>query len=105
MVFALTKIDAYPGWRTILADNRAQLQAHAPRFAAAPWFPVSARLAELAMTLPPEAGAELIRESRIAELQHALIDLAGKGHLLQQANVLRAVRSELVRLDLGSATG
>jgi hypothetical protein len=99
VLFALTKVDAYPGWRTILADNKGQLQTHAPRFASAPWFPVSARLAELAMTMPKESAAELIRESRIAELQHALIDLAGKGHLLQQANVLRSVRSEYIRVD------
>ncbi|MEJ3744344.1 dynamin family protein [Actinomycetes bacterium KLBMP 9797] len=100
VVFALTKTDAYPGWRTIWDDDRAQLRAHAPRFGAAPWYPVSARLAELAVTVPPEAAQELARESRVADLQHALIDLAGKGHLLRQANVLRAVRSELVRLDL-----
>jgi hypothetical protein len=99
VLFALTKCDAYPGWRTILADNRGQLQAHAPRFGSAPWFPVSARLAELAMSMPAEPQAELIRESRIAELQHALIDLAGKGHSLQLANVLRSVRSEVIRLD------
>lgn len=99
VLFALTKTDAYPGWRTILADNRGQLQAHAPRFGTAPWFPVSARLAEVALTLPPQAAAELVRESRIAELQHALVQLAGKGHLLQQANVLRSVRSEIIRMD------
>lgn len=100
VTFALTKIDAYPGWRTILADNQAQLQAHAPRFGAAAWFPVSARLAELAMTLPADAATEVIGESRIAEVQHALVDLAGRGHLLAQANVLRAIRSEIIRLDL-----
>ena len=49
VVFALTKVDAYPGWRRIADDNRALLRAHAPRFADAPWFPVSARLAELAL--------------------------------------------------------
>lgn len=100
VVFALTKIDAYPGWRTILADNRAQLQTHAPRFGGAAWFPVSARLAELARSLPAEAAGELVRESRVASLQHALIGLAGRGHLLQRANVLRTVRSELIRRDL-----
>ncbi|HEX5543476.1 MAG TPA: dynamin family protein [Micromonospora sp.] len=100
VVFALAKVDAYPGWRTIRDDDRAQLQAHAPRFGTAPWFPVSARLAEMAMGLPKETAGELIRESRIAELQHALIALAGRGHLLRQANVLRAVRSEIIRLDL-----
>jgi hypothetical protein len=109
VVFALTKVDAYPGWRTILAANKSQLQAHAPRFGNAPWFPVSARLAELALSLRgPEgspaapAAAELATESRIADLQHALIDLAGKGHALAEANVLRSVRSEFVRLDLAA---
>jgi hypothetical protein len=99
VVFALAKVDAYPGWRTILADNRALLSAHAPRFASAPWFPVSARLAELSMTLPPPANQELVTESRIIDLQHALVELAGRGHVLAQANVLRGLRSELVRLD------
>jgi hypothetical protein len=99
VIFALTKTDAYPGWRTILADDKGQLQTHAPRFGSAPWYPVSARLAEMAMSMPADAAKELIRESRIAELQHALIDLAAKGHLLQQSNVLRAVRSEYIRID------
>jgi Dynamin family len=99
VLFALTKTDAYPGWRTILADNKGQLQTHAPRFGSAPWFPVSARLAEMAMTLSGDAGKELIGESRIADLQHALIDLASKGHMLQQSNVLRSIRSEYIRLD------
>ena len=99
VLFALTKSDAYPGWRTILADDQGQLQAHAPRFGTAPWFPVSPRLAELAMNMSGPESRELIRESRVAELQHALIDLAGKGHLLRLANVLRAIRSEIIRLD------
>ncbi len=99
VVFALSKVDAYPGWRTILTDNRNQLQTYAPRFAAAPWFPVSARLAEMAMSLSGPAAPELVRESRIGELQHALIELAGRGHVMQQANILRALRSEVIRLD------
>ncbi|HEY2672645.1 MAG TPA: dynamin family protein [Rugosimonospora sp.] len=99
VVFALTKVDVYPGWRTILADNRSQLQARAPRFASAPWFPVSARLAELALTMSGPAADELAAESRIAALQHALVELAGRGHLLTQSNVLRAARSEIVRMD------
>jgi hypothetical protein len=98
VVFALTKTDAYPGWRTILADNKGQLQAHAPRFASAPWYPVSARLAEMALTMPT-ASDELVSHSRIGELQHALIELAGRGHVLDQANVLRALRSEIIRMD------
>src|SRR5262249_16357568 len=99
VVFALTKVDAYPGWRTILTDNRNQLQTYAPRFASAPWFPVSARLAAMPLTMAAAPAAELVRESRIGELQHSLIELAGKGHLLQQSNILRALRSEIIRLD------
>ena len=99
VVFALTKIDAYPGWRRIADDNRTLLRAHAPRFAQAPWFPVSAALAELALQSPPGEQAALVDASKIAELQHALVDLAGRGHQLQLANVLRAARGELTRLE------
>ncbi|HEY3503478.1 MAG TPA: dynamin family protein [Actinocatenispora sp.] len=100
VLFALTKIDAYPGWRTILDDDRSLLRAHAPRFANAPFFPVSSRLAELALRMPKEAAAEVVKESRVAELQHGLIGLAAKGTALKTANTLRAVRTEFVRLDI-----
>lgn len=100
VVFALTKIDAYPGWRTILDDNRSLLRAHAPRFASAPFFPVSSRLAELALSMPAGAADEVVKESRVAELQHGLIGLAARGNALKLANTLRAVRSEFVRLDI-----
>jgi hypothetical protein len=103
VVFALTKVDAFAGWRRIAEDNRALLRAHAPRFADAPWFPVSARLAELALAAPAGQAAALVDASRIAELQHALVDLAGRGHLLQLANVLRAARGELARLEQAAA--
>ncbi|MEV6490023.1 dynamin family protein [Actinoplanes sp. NPDC051633] len=103
VVFALTKVDAYPGWRRIRDDNLALLQAHAPRFAAAPWFPVSARLAELALAVPAKEQAPLVDASQIAGLQHALVDLAGRGHQLQLANVLRAARGELARLESAAA--
>jgi Dynamin family len=98
VVFALTKVDAYPGWRDILDDNRALLRAHAPRFADAPWFPVSARLAELAVSAPAAEQVALLDASRIADLQHALVELGGRGHQLQLANVLRAAHGELTRL-------
>jgi 50S ribosome-binding GTPase len=98
VVFALTKIDAYPGWRRIRDDNRDLLRARAPRFAQAPWFPVSSTLAELALQAPAAEQAALVDASKIAELQHALVDLAGRGHQLQLANVLRAARGELTRL-------
>ncbi|MGH3716040.1 MAG: dynamin family protein [Micromonosporaceae bacterium] len=105
VLFALTKTDAYPGWRTILDDDVSLLQAHAPRFGSAPFYPVSSRLAEMAMRMPKEAAAELVKESRVADLQHALIKLASRGHLLNSANVLRSIRSEFVRLDLQAMEG
>ncbi|GIF13510.1 dynamin family protein [Actinoplanes teichomyceticus] len=98
VIFTLTKIDAYPQWRRIAEDNHTLLQAHAPRFAAAPWYPVSARLAELALTAGPDTRNALADASRIPGLQHALVELAGRGHQLQLANVLRAARGELARL-------
>jgi hypothetical protein len=99
VVFALTKIDAFPGWRRIAEDNQALLRSHAPRFGDAPWFPVSSMLAELAVQAPPGEQAALVEASRIAELQHALVELAGRGHQLQLANVLRAARADLLRLQ------
>ncbi|GAA4973854.1 dynamin family protein [Actinoplanes utahensis] len=98
VVFALTKIDAFPQWRAIADDNRSLLQAHAPRFAAAPWFPVSARLAEIALTADPATRDTLAGESRVPALQHALVELAGRGHQLRLANVLRAAHRDLTRL-------
>lgn len=101
VLFALTKIDAYPGWRIVLDDDKALLRAHAPRFATAPFFPVSARLAELAGQMPvPEAAAELRREARIEELRATLGDrVAARAEVLSSANVLRTIRSELVTID------
>jgi hypothetical protein len=104
VVFALTKVDAFPGWRRIRDDNQALLRAHTPRFADAPWFPVSARLAELAVRAGPGEQAALVEASQIAELQHALVELAGRGHQLQLANVLRAARGELTRLEAAAET-
>ncbi|WP_430782377.1 dynamin family protein [Actinoplanes sp. G11-F43] len=98
VVFALTKIDAFAQWRTIAEDNRSLLQAHAPRFAAAPWFPVSARLAEVALTADASTRDTLAGESRVPALQHALVELAGRGHQLRLANVLRAAHRDLTRL-------
>jgi hypothetical protein len=60
---------------------------------------VSASLAELAVQSGPGEQATLADASRIADLQHALVDLAGRGHQLQLANVLRAARSELARFS------
>ncbi|HEY3610911.1 MAG TPA: dynamin family protein, partial [Pseudonocardiaceae bacterium] len=100
VVFALTKTDGFRGWRQVLADNRALLAAHAPRFADAPWYPCSPRLFELASGAPNEQAATVLRQqSGIAELQAALQDLVvGRSLMLTEANALRALETALAGL-------
>ncbi len=88
VVFALTKTDGFRGWRQVLADNRALLATHAPRFAHAPWYPCSPRMFELAGGAPNEQAATVLRQqSGIAELQAALQDLVvGRSVMLTEAD-------------------
>lgn len=96
-LFALTKIDLHRGWRQILEANRDALVRHAPRFAAAEFHPVSARLSELAAGAPGVEVAALLRErSGIAALQTALQhQVTGRAAMLGEANVLRALATAL----------
>jgi Dynamin family len=97
VLFALTKIDAFRGWRQVLEDDQALLAQHAPRFAGAEFHPVSARLAEQAAALPDPALANMLRtESHVVPLQLALqARVAAKASALREANVLRAARTQL----------
>jgi hypothetical protein len=97
VVFALTKTDAFRGWRQVLADDQALLATHAPRFARAPWYPCSPRLFEVASGAP---NATVLRQqSGIAELQAALQDLVvGRSLMLTEANALRALDTALAGL-------
>jgi GTP-binding protein EngB required for normal cell division len=97
VLFAVTKIDAFRGWRQVLEDDQALLAQHAPRFAGAEFHPVSARLAEQAAALPDPALANLLRtESQVVPLQLALqARVAAKATALREANVLRAARTQL----------
>jgi hypothetical protein len=104
VLFALTKVDAYRGWQRVLDDDRALLAAHAPRFADAPFWPCSARLAELATTGNPEHAALLRRTSGIGELQAAVQEtVVGRSVMLREANALRtlatALRGQAAGLD------
>jgi hypothetical protein len=100
VVFAMAKTDAFPGWRQVLDADRALLAEHAPRFAAAPWYACSARLAELAGTAPNEQAAATLRQhSGIGELQAALQELVvGRSVMLAEANTLRALDTALAGL-------
>ncbi|MGH3430981.1 MAG: dynamin family protein, partial [Mycobacteriales bacterium] len=100
VLFAVTKIDAYPGWRIVLDDDDALLRSHASRFADARFYGVSSRLAELSVSAPPATAGVLAAQSGVSELRKALAALGGeRAELFREANVLRAIRSELVTVD------
>jgi GTPase SAR1 family protein len=102
VIFVMTKIDLYPGWERILADNRELIATHAPSFAERPWVPVSSELRL--------EGADA--RSGFPELERLLreevLDRAG---VLQHSNALQSAASALDRmaraeeLRIRSATG
>lgn len=97
VVFALAKIDQFRGWREVLDADRELLAEHAPRFAEALMYPVSARMFEMAGKAPNEQAAVALREkSGVAELQEAIQELlVGRSVMLDEANTLRALSSAL----------
>ena len=103
VVFVLTKTDTYPGWRTVLEENRALIEAHAPRFRHAPHYPVSAMLAEHALNSTGPTRQALAKESGIGKLQRSLVKVATAGKALIAANVVRSVRTEFARLAAAAA--
>ncbi|MFB9662702.1 dynamin family protein [Glycomyces mayteni] len=102
VVFALTKTDTYPGWKTVLEENRSLIEAHAPRFRNAPHFPVSAMLAEHALNSQGPTRQALAKESGIGRMQRALVKVGAAGKALVAANVVRAVRTEFSRLAVSA---
>ncbi|ACU40796.1 dynamin family protein [Actinosynnema pretiosum subsp. pretiosum] len=100
VVFALTKVDQFRGWREVVEADRALLAQHAPRFAGAVFHPVSARMFEMAAKAPnPDAAAMLRERSGVAELQAALQELVvGRAAMLGEANGLRALATVLDEL-------
>ncbi|MFG3342078.1 dynamin family protein [Glycomyces sp. NPDC048151] len=102
VVFALTKTDTYPGWRTVMEENRSLIEAHAPRFRNAPHYPVSAMLAEHALNSQGPTRQALAKESGIGKMQRALVKVATAGKALVAANVVRAVRTEFQRLAVSA---
>jgi predicted GTPase len=105
VLFALSKVDQYRGWRQVLEANQALLAEHAPRLANSGFHPVSPRMFELAGQAPnPDAAAMLRERSGVDRLGTALEELlAGRSLMLSEANTLRALSSALgevrVRLD------
>ncbi|MGI8868771.1 MAG: dynamin family protein [Mycobacteriales bacterium] len=107
VIFAITKIDAYRGWRQVVEDDRALLAKHAPRFAKSQLHPVSSRMFEQAASAPKAQLAIMLRtESKITALQIALqSQVVAKSGSLHRANVLRSARTALAAYyrDLGVA--
>lgn len=97
VIFALSKVDAYRGWRQVLEANQSLLREHAPRFGDAMFHPVSARMFEMAAKAPnPDAAAMLREKSGLADLAEALQELViGKAAMLAEANTLRALSTSL----------
>jgi hypothetical protein len=97
VLFALSKVDSFRGWREVLEADRQLLAQHAPRFADAVFHPVSARMFESAGKAPNEQMAVMLRErSGIAALQGAMQQmLIGRSAMLSEANTLRALSSAL----------
>lgn len=102
VVFALSKVDQYRGWRQVLEDDQALLAEHAPRFAGAKFHPVSARMYEMAGKAPnPEAAAMLRERSGVEELRTALTSLLnGRSVMLAEANTMRALSTALDELHV-----
>ena len=101
VLIAVTKIDRFPDWRTVVTRDLAKVAEHAPRYSSAAWFPVSARLGEAATragTNRPEVAARR-RESSgmdplVARLDRAAADAEG----LRLANLLHRIDLTVRRL-------
>ncbi|WP_424183550.1 dynamin family protein [Actinokineospora sp. G85] len=103
VVFALSKVDVYRGWRQVLEANQALLAEHAPRFTGAAFHPVSSRMYEMAGKAPNPEAADMLRDrSGVPELLAALESLlVGRSVMLSEANTLRALSTALGELKVG----
>ncbi|PPK68001.1 dynamin family protein [Actinokineospora auranticolor] len=102
VVFVLSKVDAYRGWRQVMEANEALLAEHAPRFKGATFHPVSSRMYEMSGKAPNPEAAEMLRaRSGVPELLEALQTLlVGRSAMLGEANTLRALSSALGELKV-----
>jgi predicted GTPase len=102
VVFALSKVDQYRGWRQVMEADLALLAEHAPRFAGAKFHPVSARMYEMAAKAPSQEAAAMLRErSGVDELREALVGLiGGRAAMLGEANTMRALSTALSELKV-----
>ncbi len=97
VVLAMTKVDKFPqGWAEVLAENRALLAEHAPRFAHADIVPVSSQDAIDALALPDGPARRAMTDAAgIERLAAVLRARAADVDGLAVANAARIVRSGL----------
>lgn len=92
VLFAVTKIDQHPGWQTVVSRDLALIGEHAPRWADAAWFPVSARSRELAdrdlARGRPEKAAQRLAVSGLPELEGHLARVAEGAEGLRLVNLV-----------------
>jgi hypothetical protein len=109
VIFVITKIDLYPGWERILADNRELIARHASSFAEHPWAPVSSELrleaAGAAAIGNERRSADLERRSRFGELERLLEeDVVERADVLELSNALQSAASALDRMASAEET-
>jgi hypothetical protein len=108
VVFVVTKIDAFRGWRTIMDDSRVLLQRHAPRFADAPMLGVSSKLRTAALAMTAEGADDraqkILADSHVPELVATLQKAVNAGGSLKLANLVRAGASALELVEDGLRT-
>ncbi|QUQ70104.1 dynamin family protein [Kutzneria sp. CA-103260] len=102
VLFALTKVDQFRGWREILDANQRLLAEHAPRFAGAKFHAVSPRMFEMAAKAPnPDAAGMLRERSGVGELQVAVQELVvGRSLMLAEANALRTLTTAIGEVEV-----
>ncbi len=106
VILVMTKTDIFPGWPTLLDENRQLLRQFAPRFADQEIIPVRSPLVFAAMrrrAAGDPAGADrLLGRSGIPLLvKHLREDLVQRSASIRIANAHRLAVSALLRLDDG----
>ncbi|GAB7105064.1 dynamin family protein [Streptomyces phaeofaciens JCM 4814] len=103
VVFVLTQTDKYRSWPQVLERNRELLARHAPRYAAAPWYPVSSRAHQDALTAlargDEERAARHMAADGFVPLRSALTHrVALRAAELRLANIVHVGRAGLAPL-------